>query len=169
MKPLLGTKKGRTSARLVLPRGMGFDLTGDEGLGGTSKLCATYVADVGPSVAPPKIVAEVGCPVQYERVSSLNAGRIGAQYETVSQSRFLSALPLVAANIRPAIRSGLPANSGGYPLWTSARRRVASIASASTARHCARMRSAVKQVFFRTIFCGRLTCARRAKLSALRA
>lgn len=38
-------------------------------------MCATFVADVGPSVAPPKIVALVGCPVQKELVFSLLFGQ----------------------------------------------------------------------------------------------
>ena len=33
-------------------------MTGEEGLGGTSRLYATGVAVVDPSVAPPKIVAK---------------------------------------------------------------------------------------------------------------
>jgi hypothetical protein len=63
---ILPIKKGRTRAKLVLPYGRA--VTGDEGLGGTSKLYATVAADVVPSVAPPKIVAHLGRPIQSDHV-----------------------------------------------------------------------------------------------------
>jgi hypothetical protein len=52
----MGAQKKAERAGLVLPHD--WALTGDQGLGGTSRLYATVVADIGPSVAPPKIVAK---------------------------------------------------------------------------------------------------------------
>jgi hypothetical protein len=65
----LCNKKAERARSLVLPCWVGFVCL-RQYLGGTSRY-ATGAADVDPSVAPPKIVARFGCPVQFEPLCPL--------------------------------------------------------------------------------------------------
>ena len=151
---------------------------------------ATVAADVDPSVAPPKIVAKVGCPVQNEHkcpCSSAISDRRGIRRANCLAGKCDHRTDQSASALGRTTKQFIQHDSlsvatsrcehpARIPKWLSHRhhRRETPrghrtsmrdvFVSASTARHFARMRPAVKQDSFSTIFCGRAPGVRRTDL-----
>ena len=134
---------------------------------------AKMAADVVPSVAPPKIAADVGCP-SGKLIDSCGA-RVDPRPRRAPRNRPRTRRLLNRNCLRRHFSKRTSSSLSkqlsqrrppGYPLTEYRASIRTTFKRVSTARHCARLSRDVKQHFFCTIFCGHSSSNRRHNSSA---